>query len=218
MFYSIYLCFLPIILTYDCQEICHITFSIKENTSIENLKWNLMDILSNRTESYRNFQYSLSTSSDYFEFELNILKFRLKEFDREKICKNNLISNQCSLELQIFTQTSTIILFQLIILDENDWKPYFKENSIHLTIQENLPINYHIHLPIAYDYDSIEYNIDYYEFINNTEEIERIFQLEKSFYDELKLKLIQKLDCEFKNNYQLFIIATDKGGSKSNIL
>ncbi len=61
------------------------------------------------------------------------------------------------------------------------------------------------------------YNIDHYEFINNTDEIERIFQLEKS-HDELQLKLIQKLDCEVKNNYQLYIIAIDKGGWKSNVL
>lgn len=216
MFYSIYLIFLPIIFTYDCKEICNITFSLKENTSIENLQWNLMELLANRTTiSYQDYQYSLSSDSIYFELQSNILKYRLKEFDREKLCPNN---NQCLLEIQIFTQTSFIILFQLIVLDENDCKPFFNPNSIHLILQENLSINHRIQLPIAYDYDSNLYNIHSYEFMNNTNGIERIFQLEKSSNDELKLKLLKNLDCELRNNYQLFIIATDKGGLKSNIL
>jgi len=216
MFCYIYLFFIPIIFAYDCEDICHVTISIMENTLIEKLKWNLIDLLFNRTESYQYFQYSLSNPSDYFEIESTIIKYRLKEFDREKICQN--IFNECSLELQIFTQTSFIILFKLIILDENDWIPLFNQNYIHLNIRENLSINYRVQLPIAYDYDSIKYNIDYYEFINNTEEIERIFQLEKSSHDEFRLRLLKKLDCESKNNYQLFIMAIDKGGLKSNIL
>src|ERR1700734_1558505 len=110
-----------------------------------------------------------------------------------------------------------IILFKIIILDENDCIPLFNQDYIYLNIRENLSINYRVQLPIAYDYDSIKYNIDHYEFINNTDDIEKIFELEK-FYDELRLKLLKELDCELKNNYQLYIIAIDKGGLKSNIL
>jgi hypothetical protein len=163
------------------------------------------------------FQYSLSTPSDFFEIESSILKFRFNEFDREKICQNIPATDDCALELHIFTQTSFIIIFQLIILDENDWRPLFQQDYIDLNIRENLPINYRVQLPIAADDDSMKYNIDHYEFVNNTEEMERIFQLEKS-HDELRLKLLTKLDCEVKKNYQLFIIAIDKGGLKSNIL
>ncbi len=184
-----------------------------ENTPIEKLKWNLIDLLYNRTSSPEYLQFSLSNPSDYFEINSTILKFRLKELDREQICPND----ECLIQLQIFTQTSFIIIFQMIILDENDWKPLFTQDYIYLNIRENLPMNYPVQLPIADDYDSIKYNIDHYEFINNTDEIERIFQLEKS-HDELQLKLIQKLDCELKNNYQLYIIAIDKGGWKSNVL
>jgi len=217
MFYYIYLCFIPILYAYDCKEICYVTLSMMENISTEKLQWNLIDLLSNRTILSEYYQYSLSNPSDYFLIESSILKFRLKEFDREKICKNIFFNDECSLKLQIFTQTTFIILFKLIILDENDWIPLFKQNSIHLNIRENLPINYRIQLPIAYDYDSIKYNIDYYKFLNYTNNIERIFQLEKS-HDELRLKLLKKFDCELTNNYQLFIIAIDKGGLKSNIL
>jgi hypothetical protein len=209
MNYYFYLFLLRIIYAYNCEDICNITVSVRENTSIDKLKWNLMNLTSNRTA-----QFSLSNPSDYFEIKSTILKYRLNVFDRELICKFN---DECSLQLQIFTQTSLIILFKLIILDENDWKPLFNQDYIHLTIRENLPINYRIQLPIAYDYDSIKYNINSYEFINNTEEFERIFQLEKS-HDELRLKLLKKFDCEVKNNYQLYIIAIDKGGLKSNIL
>jgi hypothetical protein len=142
------------------------------------------------------------------------------ELDREEICNKIFLNNdECSLQLQIFTQTSFIILFKMIILDINDWKPYFKTDYIHINIRENLPINYRVQLPIAYDHDSSKYNIDYYEFIPNNDSflIKQIFQLEK-FHDELRLKLLKKLDCEERNNYQLAIIAVDKGGLKSNIL
>jgi hypothetical protein len=212
-----YLLLIPLIFAYDCEEICHVKLSAMENTPIKDLQWNLMNLLSNRTNAYEHFQYSLSNPSDYFELNSTILKFHFQEFDREKICKNIYLTDECILELQIFTQTSFIILFKLIILDVNDWKPTFNQNSINLIIRENLPIDHHIQLPIAYDYDSIKYNIDHYEFIDNIDEIEGIFQLEE-LYDELRLKLLKKLDCEMKNDYQLSIIAIDKGGWKSNRL
>ncbi|CAF3535906.1 unnamed protein product [Adineta steineri] len=202
---------------YDCQDICNITLSITENTLVEKLTWNLLDLLSNRTSLYEYLQFSLSKPSNEFELNSTILKYRLLELDREKICQNISINDECSLQLEIFTQTSIIIIFKMIIIDENDWKPFFSQEYIHLNIQENRAINYRIQLPIAYDYDSIKYNIDHYEFLNNTDEIERIFQIEE-FHGELRLKLIKKLDCETKNNYQLYIIAIDKGGFKSNIL
>ena len=91
-------------------------------------------------------------------------------------------------------------------------------NYIHINIRENLPIDYRVQLPIAYDHDSYKYNIDHYEFINeNNYLINDYFQLEQ-YHDELRLKLLKKLDCEQTNNYQLEIIAIDKGGLKSNIL
>ncbi|CAF4466678.1 unnamed protein product [Rotaria sp. Silwood2] len=217
-YYWFYLFFIAIIYTYDCEEICNITLSVMENTSIEKLQWNLNDLIYNRTSSFEYLQFSLSNPSNYFEIEsTKILKFRLQELDREKICKTNLLNDECSLQLQIFTQTSFIIIFKMIILDENDWKPLFNQDYIYLNIRENLPINYRVQLPIAYDYDSIQYNIDHYEFINNTEGLEKIFQLEKS-HGELRLKLLKKLNCELKNNYQLYILAIDKGGLKSNVL
>ena len=212
---------LPTILTYDCREICNLTVYVNENTPSVNLKWNLIDLLHNRTSTgfpFEHYQYSLSNPSDYFQIDSPILKFRLEELDREKIC-NKLFFNdeECSLQLQIFTQTSFIVLFKLIILDINDWKPYFENDHIHITIRENLPINYRVQLPIAYDYDSLKYNIDYYQFQNEDQKIKDLFELEK-IHDGLRLKLLKKLDCEQQNNYQLEIIAVDKGGLKSNVL
>ena len=213
-----FLFLLPLIFAFDCEDICHVRLNVMENTPVEDLQWNLMDLLINRTILNEFFQYSFSHPSDYFELHSSILKFRWKEeFDREKICPNILPNDLCTLDLQIFTQTSFIILFQLIILDMNDWQPRFHQESLNLIIRENLSINYRVQLPIAYDYDSNEYNLDRYEFVNDTENMERIFQLEISV-DELQLKLMKKLDCEMKNNYQLFIIAIDKGGLQSNIL
>lgn len=217
MHYYFYLFLVPIIYAYDRQEVCNITLSVMENTSVETLQWNLIDLIHNRTTSFEKLQFALSNPSDYFEIETNILKFRLPELDREKICKSNLLNDECSLQLQIFTQTSCIIIFKMIILDLNDWKPTFIQDYIDLIIRENLPINHRVQLPIAYDEDSSQYDVDHYEFINSTEEIDNIFQLEKS-HDELRLKLLKKLNCEWKNNYQLYIIAIDKGGLKSNVL
>jgi hypothetical protein len=215
------LLFLPNISTYDCREICNITVSVNENTPHDELQWNLIDLLFNRTLTsfpFEHYQYSLSNPSDYFQINSPILKFRLIELDREKICNKIFFSDdECSLQLQIFTQTSFIILFKLIILDINDWKPYFKNDYIHINIRENLPMNYRVQLPIAYDHDSFKYNIDRYEFVNESSLVRDFFQLEK-FHDELRLKLLKKLDCETTNNYQLEIIAIDKGGLKSNVL
>ncbi|CAF0749742.1 unnamed protein product [Adineta steineri] len=214
---------LPNVLTYDCQEICNITVYVNENTPNNELQWNLINLLSNRTlksDQYEKYQYSLSNPSDYFEIQSPMLKFRLNELDREKICNKIFFhDDECSLQLQIFTPTSFIILFKLVILDINDWKPYFKNDYIHINIRENLPINYRVQLPIAYDHDSSKYNIDHYEFITNDTQIiiKDIFQLEQ-IHDELRLKLLKKLDCEQKDNYQLEILAIDKGGLKSNIL
>ncbi|UJR28880.1 hypothetical protein I4U23_010100 [Adineta vaga] len=78
-------------------------------------------------------------------------------------------------------------------------------------------MNYRVQLPIAYDHDSSKYNIDHYEFVTEERFLQDIFQLEQ-IHDELRLKLLKKLDCEQRNNYQLQIIAIDKGGLKSNIL
>ncbi|CAF3493009.1 unnamed protein product [Rotaria sordida] len=221
-YYFIILFFLPNVLTYDCREICNLTVYVYENTSNDNLQWNLIDLLYNRTLTtfpYEHYQYSLSNPSDYFEIDSPILKFRLIELDREQICNKNFFNdNECSLQLQIFTQASFFILFKLIILDINDWKPYFKDDHININIRENLPINYRVQLPIAHDHDSTQYNIDYYKFINDDDHlINELFQLEK-FHDELRLKLLKQLDCEKRNNYQLQIIAVDKGGLQSNVL
>ena len=208
---------LPTLFAYDCDEICNITFSVRENTLHDELRWNLTALLTNRTVLFKYFQFSLSNPSKYFEINSPILQYRLKELDREEICENFHFNDECSLQLQIFTQTSFITIFKLIILDENDWKPFFPQDYVPLTIRENLPLNYRVQLPIAYDYDSIQYNIDHYEFIKTIDDVERIFQLEQT-PDELRLKLIRTLDCEMTNNYQLYIIAIDKGGYRSNIL
>lgn len=212
-----YIFLLPIVYAYDCEEICNIIFNVLENTPVETLQWNLIDLISNRTSSFEHLQFSLSNPSDYFKVESNVLKFHLLELDREKICKKNLLNDECSLQLQIFTQTSFIIIFKMIILDENDWRPLFKQDSVHLNIRENLPINHRVQLPVAYDYDSNIYNIDHYEFVNHTKTIEKLFNLEQSD-DELRLRLLNTLNCELNNNYLLYIIAVDKGGLKSNVL
>lgn len=220
--YLIILLFLPTVSTsFDCREICDITIYVEENTPLEQLQWDLIDLLHNRTSTsfpFEQYQYSLSHPSEFFILESPILKFRPMALDREKICEK--ISNkdeECALTLQIFTQTAYIILFKLVLLDLNDWKPYFKSDRIHMNIRENLPINYRVQLPIAYDHDSSQFNIDHYEFTNENHMISQIFQLEQN-HEELRLKLLKKLDCEETNNYQLEIIAVDKGGLKSNIL
>lgn len=220
-YYIIILFFLPNALTYDCREICNLTVYVYENTPNDDLMWNLIDLLYNRTLTsfpFEHYQYSLSQPSDFFEMKSPILKFRFSELDREKICNKNIFHDQeCSLQIQIFTQTSFFILFKLVILDVNDWTPYFKDDHIHINIRENLPINYRVQLPIAYDHDSVKFNIDYYEFLNEDQITKELFELEK-FHDELRLKLLKQLDCEKTNNYQLRIIAIDKGGLKSNVL
>ena len=219
--YLIILLFLPKVSTYDCREICDLTVSVSENTANEALRWNLIELLHNRTSTsfpFEHYQYSLSNPSDYFEIESPVLKFREIDLDREKICvRTSSNDDECSLQLQIFTQTSFIILFKLILLDINDWKPFFKTDQIHINIRENLPTNYRVQLPIASDQDSSKYNIDRYEFVNSDPLVEQIFQLEK-VHDELRLKLLKTLDCEQSKNYQLQIIAVDKGGLKSNVL
>ena len=219
--YLLILLFLPKVSTYDCREICDLTVSVFENTRNDELRWDLIELLRNRTSTsfpFEHYQYSLSNPSDYFEIESPMLKFREIELDREKICaKSSSNDDECSLQLQIFTQTSFIILFKLILLDINDWKPFFKTEQIHINIRENLPTNYRVQLPVAFDHDSSQYNIDRYEFINSDQLVEQIFQLEK-IHDELRLKLLKTLDCEQSKNYQLQIIAVDKGGLKSNVL
>lgn len=219
--YLIILFFLPKVSTYDCREICDLTVSVAENTANDALRWNLIELLHNRTSTsfpFEHYQYSLSNPLDYFEIESPVLKFRKIDLDREKICaRTSSNDDECSLQLQIFTQTSFIILFKLILLDVNDWKPLFKTEQIHINIRENLPTNYRVQLPVATDQDSSKYNIDRYEFINSDHLVEQIFQLEK-VHDELRLKLLKSLDCEQSKNYQLQIIAVDKSGLKSNVL
>lgn len=219
--YFTILLFLPTVATYDCHEICDIVVQVDENTAHDELKWNLAELLMNRTASsfpFEQYQYSLSNPSNYFEINTPILKFHFHELDREKICeKTSSTDEECALQLQIFTQTAYVVLFKLIILDINDWKPYFKVDRIDLNIRENLPINYRVQLPVAYDHDSSQYNIDHYQFVNESPRISQLFELEKN-HDELRLKLLRKLDCEQTNNYQLQIIAVDKGGLKSNVL
>ena len=217
MYHCFYLVLLRTILAGHCEDICHLTLNVMENTAVNKLQWNLFDLLSNRTTTWEYLQFSLSSPSEYFEIVSPMLKYRPMEFDREKICDKVPFSDECSLHLQIFTQTSFVVLFQLIILDENDWKPFFQQTSIHLNIRENLPDDYRIQLPAAHDYDSSIFNIDRYEFLNNTRDEQDIFRLETS-HDDLQLNLIGKLDCERKNHYDLFIVAIDKGGLTSNVL
>lgn len=213
----LYALVLPLVFAYDCKEICNVTLHIAENTPRERLTWNLTELLSNRTSYFRHLQFSLSSRSEYFDIDSPTLRFLPTALDREKICESLDPSDECALQLQIFTQTSFLVVFKLVIVDENDCQPYFTQSDVHLTIRENLPLNYRVQLPTAYDYDSSEYNIDRYEFVENVEEVERRFELEKSD-DELKLKLLRPLDCEARDNYQLYIVAVDKGGYRSNVL
>ena len=208
-----YFLIMPMIFAWNCEQICRITIGVKENTPLEQLQWNLRDYEQNHSI---NWQYTLSNSLDLFEIiNSTDLIYRGDDFDREKLCPT---IDPCTFDLQIFTQhSSLIILFHLIILDENDCQPRFERESIDFLIRENLSNNYRIQLPIARDDDSNEYNLDRYEFVNENQPIEHMFRLEK-FHDELKLKFLQPFDCERKRDYQLFIIAIDKGGWKSNVL
>lgn len=199
--------FIPLIIAFDLHPI---RIELKENTPFEQLHWNLNDYQRNTSI---NWQYSLSQPSDYFEIIASNLYFRGKEFDREELCSKDF----CQLELQIFTQSSILLLFQLIILDVNDCQPWFDQSEIEFILRENLPKDYRVQLPMAIDRDSNEFNLDRYEFVNTSIEIERIFQMEKSS-EEIRLKILEPFDCERHRNYHLFLIAIDKGGWKSNIL
>ena len=203
-----WMCFLPLIIA--ALDLRHVTIQLKENIPIEELRWNLNDYQGNISID---LEYSLSHSSEYFEIISPYLYYRGEQFDREELCSTDL----CQFELQIFTQYSFILLFQLIILDVNDCQPRFEDSSMEFIIRENLPKDYRVELPMADDRDSMEFNIDRYEFVNTSIEIERMFRLEKSSR-EFRLKILEPFDCERNRNYHLFIIAIDKGGWKSNIL
>ncbi|CAF0868605.1 unnamed protein product [Didymodactylos carnosus] len=210
----------------NCKDICDLNVYVHENAPVENLKWNLIDLLKQRvntTNYFDQLQFSLSTTSKtttatYFQLSSSILSYNHSQLDREEFCKLNLCSYeqyQCDLSLSIFTQTSFIVIFQLIIQDQNDIVPIFDQSNIDIVIRENLQPFYHYQLPTARDLDSNMYNIDKYSFVNN--EFNHIFELIYS-NNELNLKVLKTLDCEQRSSYQLKIIAQDKGGQKSNIL
>ncbi|CAF4259381.1 unnamed protein product, partial [Didymodactylos carnosus] len=209
---------------HTCKDICHLNVYVHENTPVENLKWNLIDLLKQHVNTsnyyFEQLQFSLSitTIANYFELSSSILSYKHHQLDREEFCKLNLCSYdqyQCNLSFSIFSQTSFFIVFQLIVQDQNDIIPIFDQSNIDIVIRENLQPFYHYQLPIARDLDSNMYNIDKYSFVNN--EFSYIFEL-VYINRELNLKVLKTLDCEQRSSYKLTIIAQDKGGQKSNIL
>ncbi|XP_034453396.1 protocadherin-20 [Hippoglossus hippoglossus] len=137
-----------------------------------------------------------------------------KKMDREALCPEETKAEECIILLYAIVRTSgDLIQFPVIIEDINDNTPRFENSDIHLRISEDVTVGTSFLLDDqAQDRDAglngdLQYHLEYSDVDDNG-----VFGL-KVEEDGLFLMLVVQtaLDRETKDQYQMVLVATDRG-------
>ncbi|CAF0914463.1 unnamed protein product [Rotaria sordida] len=184
------------------------TLYISEETPLNTL---LMHILVQDLDSNLNGKVQCWIESlDYLKFNItntinNMFSIYTSQlFDREK--QSNYLFHLIIEDFGLKIQHRIKYDLKLIITDINDCSPIFNQSYYNITIEEEQEYKQAIIKFQAYDYDLNENSYITYELISN--EYKKLFYLNKQTGE---LFLQEKLDREFKSNYNLTIRAYDHG-------
>ena len=130
--------------------------------------------------------------------------------DRDQVCSE---ISSCYMQLHVLVQP----IFQMItvkveVTDINDNVPVFPVNEVSHVIAESASLGTTIGIPSAQDQDSSEYRIKCYELLPAKEDafaLKVTHLLDGSTH--LELVLLETLDAEKQDSYQLEVVASDGG-------
>ncbi|CAI2726046.1 unnamed protein product [Schistosoma spindalis] len=191
----------------DREVLCLKQYQINEN--LNNIQTDI-----NIDYSQTNYQYRSSLSNSKI---INQCKFTF-QVALHRIISNQQLKNDHTIESN-YPYLPEFIDIHIIIIDRNDHIPTFQPNSmINLSIPESVPIGTRIQLPLAYDPDSPEFNIQRYElypitindfalYIQTTDIIYNTNLIQQITGLYLEVKTI--LDRELCDNYILEVKAFD---------
>lgn len=194
--------------------------SIPENKETGHFIGNIAtesSVLTNATESEKKnarFTYLRESAGNrYFHLDDVTGDLNTSEvvIDREAVCE---FSVTCILTLEIAVTSGkffAIVTAEITILDENDNSPTFSNEVTNLDISEDEPVGTEFRIGTAFDADMlgnnsiqsyvIEQPVDLFELISKGDD--------KSY--SFKLKLLQKLDREYRDRYNIKVIVSDGG-------
>ncbi|XP_032886284.1 protocadherin-20-like [Amblyraja radiata] len=130
--------------------------------------------------------------------------------DRETLCPIEVRGSPCSQEVNVIIRCANqylqMVKVKIIILDVNDNAPHFEEEMMELSIPENAAVgtSYAIDY-FATDNDTGENSIQQY-YLDSSQ---NVFGLKDG--DTPSIVVLQSLDREIKNMYEIKIIAMDGG-------
>jgi len=198
------------------------------NTFIIDIGSKLKD--SNLSEFNFNFQFSLAESfqSQFFAIDkqTGIIKTK-RELDREifcgvlGICLSCAGSYNCTLPLDILINGEKSVVFEVIILEKDEYAPIFSSSRIILNIDENTPPNFEYELIPAKDVDSlheIAYDIapddlkisSDADYMNLYNKLNKRLALSATKPNKLSLILLEPFDYEEVKEFSFKIEAYDK--------
>lgn len=134
--------------------------------------------------------------------------------DRDAICPG---AETCDVKLDVAVQPAQyfrVIRVTIAILDINDNAPHFADADVHFEILESAAVGTALVLPIAVDPDSPKFAVRGYRDVTHSDTFDlRMIRKPDSTSGsgELRLVLVQALDRERVDRYQLKIMAADGG-------
>lgn len=168
------------------------------------------------TDQKKNAKFTyLKESAENTYFDLHDVTGDLntsdKRIDRELVCE---FSMTCKMTLEIAVTSGrffAIVTAEIIILDENDNSPTFSDEVTSLDISEDETVGTEFRIGTAFDADMLGNNsIQSYELEQSVELFELIAMGEDKSYS-FNLKLLQALDRENRDKYNIKVIVSDGG-------
>ncbi|XP_071125296.1 protocadherin-9-like [Mytilus edulis] len=193
------------------------------NSSVGSLATNSGLQVNMTPQEFNNLRYSFLDQTDMQNlFNINDKTGDLQtkiQIDREHVCD---FVDSCVLKFDIAIHSNVPAMFkiysvQITLLDKNDHSPKFPSDIVNLQVLESSPIGTSVTIDDATDLDSSpKYSVQSYEIVpsNSIFRLDSTPKVDGGFW--LNLVLLQKLDREILDNYQLQIVAKD-GGFPPNV-
>ena len=168
-------------------------------------------------ETVRELEFSvldIDSTGHYKYFTVNSESGELslaQRVDREDICQDE---DQCLLTFGVTASSGVVfesITIHVTVVDINDNKPIFPDPVKHLTIVENSDTGFAVDLPLAFDDDIGINDVQSYELRPQSSMFDVTVTPIPDGSKRVQLILLQELDREIQNSYQIYLRASDGG-------
>jgi len=131
--------------------------------------------------------------------------------DREELCP---YGPKCDLNIDVAVrplQYFEIIKVLVRVKDVNDNSPTFFEDRVTVEVDENTPVGSLFIIPVAEDLDSGVYGVQQYQLISDFDQFELKMTDQVDGSKDVRLKLVQPVDREARDQYTATVLAIDGG-------